>query len=290
MGRRAKAHKETDERNLGPERANYSNSCKGTAKPERKKKRQQRKRCCKDLGLSISKIDVSNLISHKEVLACARETGFVRRAGGKINPCEFLFALMFRGMASVPVGLGLLTSFLNSLVTRTGVHNKFNERAVEFFRSCLSRILLKRLDKSSCINTEFTAGFSEILIIDSTSWDIPKQLQWIFPGSGGKASNANCKLQFCYDHKMGEFRMLEDMAGSLPDQKYSRNVAGLVNKMGLVIFDLGYWVFGTFWDIHEKEGFFLSRLNTQVNLWTRDGEKFIALELSDMLANCRDRQ
>lgn len=222
-------------------------------------------------------------------MACARKTRFVRRAVGKIDPCEFLFALVFRGMASVPVGLGLLTSFLNCLVTRTGVHNKFNERTVKFFQSCLSTILLKRLNQELCINTELTGGFSEVLIIDSSSWDVPERLHWVFPGSGGKASKANCKLQFCYDYKMGEFRMLENTAGSLPDQKYSRNIAGLVNEMGLVIFDLGYWVFGTFWDISKKNGFFLSRLNTQVKLWVRDGEELIALELPAMLANCRDQ-
>jgi len=39
----------------------------------------------------------------------------------------------------------------------------------------------------------------------------------------------------------------------------------------------------------EKKGFFLSRLNTQVSLWIREGEKFTALELPAMLGNCRDR-
>jgi hypothetical protein len=223
------------------------------------------------------------------VLACARSTGFLRRAGGKIDPWELLFALVFRGMTSVPVGLGLLTAFLDCLVSRPGLHARFNERAVKFFRQCLGTILLKRLSKGLCINTKLTSGFSEILILDSTSWDVPEHLQWIFPGSGGSASKANCKLQFCYDYKTGEFRVLEDTAGSLPDQKYSRNIGGLIKKGGLVIFDLGYWAFNTFLSVSENGGFFLSRLNTQANLWIRKGEEFAVLDLPALLAGCSDR-
>ncbi len=211
------------------------------------------------------------------------------RAGGKIDACELLFALVFRGMASVPVGLGLLTSFLNCLVSRPALHERFNERTVKFFRACLGAMLLKRVNKGVGISTKLTAGFSEILIIDSTSWDIPEHLQWIFPGSGGSASKANCKLQFCYDYKTGEFRMLEDTAGSLPDQKYSRNIGGLINEAGLVIFDLGYWAFFTFRDVAENGGFFLSRLNTQVNLWIRKGEEFAVLDLSALLSGYSGR-
>jgi len=192
-------------------------------------------------------------------------------------------------MTSVPVGLGLLTSFLNCLVSRPGLHGRFNKRAVKFFRQCLGTILLKRLNRGACINTELTAGFSEILIIDSTSWDVPEHLQWVFSGSGGSASKANCKLQFCYDYKTAEFRMLEDTAGSVPDQKYSRNIGGLINQASLVIFDLGYWAFDTFWSIHQNEGFFLSRLNTQVKLWIRKGEELTVLDLPALLADCSGR-
>ncbi len=166
---------------------------------------------------------------------------------------------------------------------------RFNEPAVRFFRQCLGTVLLKRLNKDLCISTQLTAGFSEILIIDSTSWDIPEHLQWVFPGSGGHASKANCKLQFCYDYKTGEFRVLEDTAGSLPDRKYSRNIGGLINKGGLVIFDLGYWAFDTFLRVSGNGGFFLSRLNTQVNLWIRKGEQFETLDLPALLAGCSDR-
>jgi len=222
-------------------------------------------------------------------LARARSSGFLKRAGGKIAPYDLLFALVFRGMASVPVGLGLLTSFLNCLVSRPGLHERFNKRTVEFFRGCLGAMLLKRVNKGLGINTKLTAGFSEILIIDSTSWDIPEHLQWIFPGSGGSASKANCKLQFCYDYKTGEFRMLEDTAGSLPDQKYSRNIGGLIGEASMVIFDLGYWAFHTFLSVSKNGAFFLSRLNTQVNLWIRKDEKLVVLDLSALLSGCNDR-
>jgi hypothetical protein len=222
------------------------------------------------------------------VAVCAASTGFSKRAG-RIDPCQLLFALVFRGFASLPLGLGLLTSFLNRLVTRPALHRRFNRHAVAFFRKCLGTILLKRIGNIPSIHTALTAGFSEVLILDSTSWDVPEHLQWIFPGSGGSASKANCKLQFCYDYKTGDFRALEDTAGSLPDQRFGRNIPQLVTKAALVIFDLGYWAFDTFHGVSTNGAFFLARLNVQAGLWVRNGDGFDSVDLCDTLGSHRGR-
>ena len=186
-------------------------------------------------------------------------------------------------MASVPPGLGLITSFLNLLVTRPGLHQKFNEATVYFFRKCLSLIMVRRLASGGLLKTGLTDSFSQVLIIDSSSWSIPEELQWIFPGSGGSASKAACKLQFCYDYSTGEAQILDEMKGTLPDQKYTQNLAALAKEAGIFIFDLGYWSFQTFFDIAEKGAYFLSRLNTQVKLYKKVEDKFIVVNLREIL-------
>jgi hypothetical protein len=229
------------------------------------------------------------MISKDEVQKLAIQTGFVKRSGGKLDIYEFFLILVFRSIASVPPGLGLLTSFLNLLVSRVALHQRFNKRTEKFFGQCLSLILSRRLPLGNPLKTGLSEGFSEVLIIDSSSWKIPEQLQWAFPGCGGSGGKAGCKLQFCYDYLTGEFQILEEMEGKLPDQKYTRNLPSIISKGGIVIFDLGYWAFETFFNISQNGSFFLSRLHTQVQLWEKKGETFIAVDLMKTLKNCSEQ-
>ncbi len=166
----------------------------------------------------MEKLDFSKIITPNEVYKVARETKFVQRAGGKINAFDFLMTLVFRLATSNPPALELITSFLNTYVSHSGVHQKFTEKATVFFRRCLQMILLKRMLESELISIELIKPFNRILIFDSSSWDISPQLKNIFPGAGGSASDANCKIQFCYDYKSGSVILLDDMEGTIPDQ------------------------------------------------------------------------
>jgi len=143
--------------------------------------------------------------------------------------------------------------------------------------------MLKRFVGANILSTEILDNFSAVMIIDSSSWDIPEDLKWIFSGSGGSASKANCKLQLCYDYKTGEALLMEETQGTLPDQKYGRNIPPVIKKGALVIFDLGYWAFDTFWNIIRQEAFLLSRFNTKVQLWVKNDGDFIKVQLYEWL-------
>ena len=250
----------------------------------KKRRRKPEKPRQKAARVVIPPIDADSLISPEEVRGFARSTGFIKRAGGKIDPVDFFLSMVFRNIASVPVGLGLLTTFLNCLVSRPALHQKFNKSTSRFFRACLGAIILKRINNAIPLDTGLLRNFTGILLVDSSSWDVPETLAWIFPGSGGSASKANCKLQFCYDYKSGYFYELKDKAGSQPDQKYSPSIARHVKAGALAIFDLGYWAFETFHAIADRTGYFLSRMNTQAGIWSRDGGEFSQLDLSAILA------
>ncbi len=74
------------------------------------------------------------MISKDEILELAKETKFIRRSTGKINPYNFLFTLMFRISASVPASLDLLVMFLNETVTKVAFHKRFNKFTVLFLK------------------------------------------------------------------------------------------------------------------------------------------------------------
>lgn len=210
----------------------------------------------------------------------------MQRRSGKIDPYEFLLVFVFRSLTSVPLGLGLLTSFLNKLVSRPAIHQRFHKKTELFFAKCLSLILTKRLLHNNQITTGLSKTFSEILIIDSSSWKISPQLQWAFPGCGGSAGQAGCKLQFCYDYLTGEVRMLEEMKGTFPDQKYAHNLPSIIKESGIVICDLGYWTFNAFFNISKKGAFFLSRFHTQAALYIKEGDLYFEVDVMKILKEC----
>lgn len=229
-------------------------------------------------------LDLSEIITTKEVYKIARKTGFVKRAGGKINPFDFLMTLVFRLSTPIPSALELISSLLNTNVSRSGIHQRFTDKSTLFFRCCLQLIMSRQLMKFQPIEIKLLQPFNRVLIFDSSSWDISPQLKDIFPGSGGSASDANCKIQVCYDYKSGSILLLDDMKGTIPDQKYSKNIGLIVEKGDLAISDLGYWSFETFYKIENKGGFFVNRFNNQVNIWQMLNGEYVKLKLEDILA------
>ena len=159
---------------------------------------------------------------------------FTQRTSNKTDPFNFLSTFVFMTMSSIPLGLGLITTLLNIFISRSSLHKKFNDKSVLFFKKCLQLIMTKKLLDRNILKTKILDNFSEVLIIDSSSWDIPKRFQWIFSGSGGNASKANCKLQFCYDYKSGKVCFFEELSGTVPDQRYSRNISKHIKKYSLI--------------------------------------------------------
>lgn len=231
----------------------------------------------------MKRLDLSKIITPKEVYKIARETKFVQRAGGKIDPYDFLMTLVFRLATSTPPGLRLIASLLNKRVSREGVHQRFTDKAALFFKRCLQLIMLGRIMKAQSIPTKQLEAFNRVLVFDSVSWDICPRLKDIFAGSGGSASEANCKVQVCYDYKSGSVLLAEDMKGTIPDQRWGKNIGSFIQEGDLALTDLGFWSFEMFHDIDSGDGIFVSRFNTQVNIWKIINDEYKKLELVAIL-------
>lgn len=216
-------------------------------------------------------------LNKDKIIEIAKKTGFISRER-KITAPDFFFSLVFRSSKQLPVSLRNLAVFFEKTVSRTAVHKKFNEKASLFFKQYLEFILSQKI-KNSKINTAYLDYFNKIILVDSSSWNISPELQKVFPGSGGSGSSAGCKIQFLYEYKTGSMNSVAITEGSSPDQKYSKKIPEKIGENDLVIFDLGYWGFDTFSQIEKKGAYYITRLNTSVNLWLKDGENFIALEL-----------
>ncbi|KJU83038.1 hypothetical protein MBAV_004768 [Candidatus Magnetobacterium bavaricum] len=144
--------------------------------------------------------------------------------------------LVFRLSISVASGLSIISSLLKTKVSRSGTHQRFSIEASNFFKKCLEVIISKMIENTKQIDTEILKPFPNVKIVDSSSWDVSPELKEIFGGFGGDASDANCKVQFMYEYKSGSILMLEETRGNMPDQRYSKNTASLINKDKLLNF------------------------------------------------------
>jgi hypothetical protein len=144
-------------------------------------------------------------------------------------------------------------------MTREALHARFTPRAEAFLGICLQHALNRSVNETSPIETALLAPFKRVLIFDSSSWDVDPNFADIFPGSGGGASAANCKLQVGYEYKQGELGFFKIDPGTRPDNAYTTQLPSFGQTGDLVLFDQGYFKLETLSQIAHKGAFFLTR-------------------------------
>ena len=162
--------------------------------------------------------------------------------------------------------LAAMTDLIGNKLSREGLHYRFTKPAVRLLQKCLEFVLRQKLVACG-LNCSELNGFKAVKILDSSSWDVHEKLKRILAGSGGSASQANCKVQTVYEYISGRLEFFKITRGTIPDQKYSAQIPTLVKAGELVIFDRGYFRVKTLSEIDTQGAYFLTRLVTSVNLF-----------------------
>lgn len=216
---------------------------------------------------------VSQLFNEQLIEAEAHATEFVERESkltGHLFLTVFTFGLSIYGTPSLNDLVGLLNLVAPHLeITRQGLHERIDKHAVAFFEKMLawsiSLELPERLTKE--VQT-LCPHFQRILILDSTSFQLPPALAQHFRGSGGGGSKAAVKILFGYDFKAGQFfYRLTD--GVTHDHLSDRNFLQKIVAGDLEISDLGFFSIAAFAHIDANGAFYLSRLRPDVKVYQR---------------------
>ena len=156
-------------------------------------------------------------------------------------------------------------------ISKQALHERFNEKAVQFVTYALEKLLNKQLlDKNTFRNCD---EFKRFLIKDSVCFQIDESLVNAYPGSGGGGSKANARIQFEYDLLNGQIVDLSLNAFNDQDAKDSTATLHLVEEGDLIIRDLAYMHLTALQGIVKKIAHFLCRLNTQRKVYReRDGQ------------------
>ena len=175
-----------------------------------------------------------------------------------------MLTLGLAGMAHASLA-GLLST-ISDPISREGLHYRFNQNAVIFMRKCW-QYLLSHLALTKVLTERTLANFNRVLIFDSSSWDISAKLAAIFPGSGGAASEASCKIQLNYEYKTATFSLDSIGPGNDNDQKHGKTLPKRLQKGDLALFDQGYFSMPALYEINRIGAFFLTRFLSSVLIY-----------------------
>lgn len=181
------------------------------------------------------------------------------RRKGKLSAYEFVVLMTVGQLALKHPSLAAMVQAIEAKISREALHQRYTTQSVQFMQDCLDQVLRQKLTPSKPLDAALLRQFPHIRIFDSSSWDVDPSLKKVLPGSGGVASEANCKLQVCYEYKQGHLGFFQVSSGISPDQAYSPALPGLLDKGDLALADLGYFKVKTFRQYHDKGAYFLSR-------------------------------
>jgi hypothetical protein len=198
----------------------------------------------------------------------AKHTGFIKRKG-KLSAFEFILLMTVGQMSMVHPSLSGMVEAIRARISRVALHLRFTAQAEEFLLGCLKMVVEYSVFPERITPLALNA-FKRVHIFDSSSWDIDPRLKHVLPGSGGEASQANCKLQLDYEYKSGSLGFCAITEGIKPDQAYSSCLVDFVDTGELMITDLGYFKLSVFEKLAAKGAYFLSKLLIGTTLLTTE--------------------
>jgi len=158
-------------------------------------------------------------------------------------------------------------------ISKQSLQERFNEQATNFMKKMIEFALSKKLGLNG---KKIESKFGRIIINDSTVFQLPEEYSDKYKGSGGGASNAGIKNQYCYDLLSQEIVDITVQGGTVPDCKYELQD---LRKNDLRIEDLGYYRVEKFRIIQKAKAFYLSRLKFGVNIYTLEKGIYKRLDL-----------
>jgi len=231
--------------------------------------------------------DFAKVVNSDEVLEWSRKSGFVKRLRC-FHPFRFLITLSFGCMSGLWATLDSQARYQLKPMTRQALHRRFNREAVEFVRHWFGVIVKRIVDFSRPkVEVDLLASFRRVYLADSSSWDLPENLRTLFPGCGGDASGANCKLLLVYEYLTGLFRLTRLLPGKEPDTKHGQSLLEELEARDLILFDAGFFALGVLRKIAERGACFVCRFVPSASVWLRsEGGELERVSLASYLTNC----
>ena len=224
------------------------------------------------------------------ITALARQCRWLIRQG-KIDAFEFVVGRVLAQLSALRLTLDAEASVYTEPVTRQGVHQRYTAQAVELSRLVFQHFTHDHLTEKPPpgLSAELAQHFPAIHVVDSTSFDCPDSLSTIFPGCGGAASAANCKVLLRYEYLRSQFDVLALLPGKRSDPGVASQLPAILQAGELLLIDKGFFKVEALKQIQDRGAYFLVPWPRSVGLWLTDGSGARqALDLASVLARTPD--
>jgi hypothetical protein len=208
----------------------------------------------------------------KKVRNLSSQSGFKKRES-KLTGDKFVSALVLSFMQKPDASLEDICQLLSKekiKITKQGLHERFNESSVSLMELSFKESLRTFKEKSGNAIALFKP-FASINILDSSGFCLPNALKYCFKGHGGSASQAGLKMQVLLNYMDG----ISDLwlTGATKNDQGFKDHLSRIEKGGLYLQDLGYFVIENMQQIEAAEGYFISRFLKKTLLYTKEGKE-----------------
>ncbi len=153
-------------------------------------------------------------------------------------------------------------------ISKQGMDERFNDRAVNFLKGVLSQQLSGSLIQQG-LNMDIP--FKSCRVRDSSRFGLPDTYAWKYKGYGGATNTVSLmSLQYEFDLLSGKPVDLRLTSGCRNDQQDTRETIGLIEANSLLLRDLGYVTSYYLQSVVDRGAYFLNRLPSQMSVFDRD--------------------
>lgn len=155
------------------------------------------------------------------------------------------------------------------IITKQSLHDRFSSKAVEFLKSCLDRLLSRKIQYQGNVKI-LKSHFNRIRIKDSTKFALPDSFSKKYKGYGGALHNSSSmiSIQYEYDFLSGQSMDLRLTDGVKNDQSDSGEFTHDIREKDLFLRDLGYCTLHFLSTINSAKAFFVCRLAPKTNIYS----------------------
>ncbi|MBK8192146.1 MAG: transposase [Lewinellaceae bacterium] len=150
---------------------------------------------------------------------------------------------------------------LGMALSGEGLNERFTADAESFMEKLFATIAGWHIEEELKLNT--LDMFSEVLVEDSSNWQLPPSLKARFKGFGGGASQAGIKLNVRLGLKGATWQLCFRNA-TAPD---NTSPLGSISARSLLLRDLGYFKIDDLRSIEKSKAFYVSRFKYDTNVY-----------------------
>jgi Transposase DDE domain len=225
---------------------------------------------------------LSKVLSEKEIIRVAMETGFVKRKSKKVDALKFVKMVLLDQLQydqpSLQQHAFELETEKGVKISKQGIDKRFKPSAVALMENLFERYLAHAISYD-VIATKLKDKYAAVRIMDSTEFKLPDCLAKHFPGYSASNALACAAIQFEYDVLSKSINCMSVENAKVSDKTYADKRMENIKKNELIIRDLGYYSIDSYQKIEKQEAFYISRLKSQISIFEQN-KKGIYKELT----------